>query len=163
MLRASGKYFASGEYWSAKRKGKMACIRSASSSCGVGNQRVQDSPHVLVITGSPWAACYAVMVVFIVNVAADMQKHSQLATISKAILMSCQLHFTSRYTGPLESITMWLCMILSSRACELLQQLEGAWGIGNLLQSTRLSMSEGRPINPHPLDVLQHILLAQSS
>ena len=147
----------------AKRKGRMACIGSDSSSCGVGSQPVQDTQHVLVITGSPWAACYAVMVVFIVNVAADMQKHSQLATSSKAILMSCQLHFTSRYNGPLEYITMWLCMLLSSRACELLQKLEGAWGIGNLLQSTRLSMSEGRPINPHPLDVLQQILLAQSS
>ena len=74
------------------------------------------------------------MVVFIVNVVADMQKHSQLATSSKAILTSCQLHFASRYNGPLEYITMWLCMLLSSRACVLLQKLEGAWGIGNLLR-----------------------------
>ena len=103
------------------------------------------------------------MVVFIVIVVADVQKHSQLATRSRAILMSCQLHFTSKYNVPLGYITMWLCLFLSSRACELLQKLAGAWGIGNLLQSTRLSMSEGRPINPHPLDVLQQILLAQSS
>ena len=103
------------------------------------------------------------MVVCIVNVAADMQKHNQLATNNKAILMSWQLHFASRYNGPLEYITLWLCMLLSARACELLQKLEGAWEIGNLLQSTRLSMSEGRPINPQPLEVLQQILLAQSS
>ena len=147
----------------AKRKGRMACIGSGSSRCGVGSQPVQDTQHVLVITGSPWAACYAVMVVFIVNFVADMQKHSQLATSSRAILRSCQLHFTSRYNGPLEFITMWLCLFLSSRACEVLQKLEGAWGIGSLLQSTRLSMSEERPVHPQPLDVLLQILLAQSS
>ena len=100
---------------------------------------------------------------FIVNVVPDVHKHSQLATSSKAILTSCQLHFNSRYNGPLEYITTWLCMLLSSRARELLRKLEGAWGIGNLLQPTCLRMSEGRPINPHPLDVLQQILLAQSS
>ena len=147
----------------AQRKGRMACIGSDSSSCGVGSQPVQDTQRVPVITGSPWAACYAVMVVCIVNVAADMQKRSQLATSSKAILISCQLHFTSRYNGPLEYITMWLCLFLSSRACELLQKLEGAWEIGSLLQSTRLSMSNERPMHPHPLDVLLQILLAQSS
>ena len=146
-----------------KEKGGMACIRSNSSSCGVGSQPVKDTQHVLVITRADWAACYEVMEVVIVNVAADMQKHSQLATNNKAILTNCQLHFTSRCNGPLKYITIWLCMLLSARACELLQKLEGAWGIGNLLQSTRLSMSEGQPINPHPLDVLQQILLAQSS
>ena len=131
MLRASGEYSVCGCHaCSSKKKGGMACIGSDSSSCGVGSHQVQDTQHVLVITGSHWAACYAAMVVFIVNVAADMQRHSQLATSNKAILTSCQLHFTSRYNGPLEYITMWLCMLLSSRACKMLKKLEGAWGLG---------------------------------
>ena len=58
---------------------------------------------------------------------------------------------------------MWLCMLLSSRACELLQKLEVAWEVGSLLQYTRLSMSKEQPIHPHHLDVLLPLLMAQSS
>ena len=79
----------------------MACIGSDSSSCGVGSQPVQDTQHVLVTTGSPWAACYAVMVVFIVNVVADMQKHSQLATSNKSDpnQLPVTLHFQVQWSA----------------------------------------------------------------
>ena len=68
--------------------------------------------------------------------------------------MGCQFQFTPRYNGPLEYITMWLCLFLSLPTCELLKNLEGACDFGSLLKSTRLSMSKEQPIHPHPLDVL---------
>ena len=67
-----------------------------------------------------------------------------------------------KYNGPLEYLTMWLCLFLSSQACELLQKLEKTV-VMSMLQSTRFSMYKDQPIAPLPLELLQHILMAQSS
>ena len=63
------------------------------------------------------------------------------------------------YNGPLEYLTMWLCLLVSSQACKKLEQTS----LMSMLQSTRLSMSKDQPIAPHPVELLQQILRAQSS
>ena len=57
-----------------------------------------------------------------------------LAIRSRAILVSCQFQFTPRYNGPMEYITMWLCLFLLLPTCELLKNLETACDFGKFVQ-----------------------------
>ena len=64
-----------------------------------------------------------------------------------------------RYDGPLEYLTMWLCLFLSGLVLERLQALQNRrpgvnWGG---LVRLRQELSSGAPIHPHPLDVLKKL------
>ena len=51
---------------------------------------------------------------------------------------------------------MWLCLFLSSQACQLLEAGE-SFRIMRMLQSTQLIMSKAQSIQPHPLEMLQQV------
>ena len=75
---------------------------------------------MLVIAGPPWATCYAVIVVFIVIVAADIA----------------------------EAQPMRLFLFLSSQARERLRKLEGAWGAWELAAVRSLAHVQGTTPSP---------------
>jgi len=68
------------------------------------------------------------------HISVNCQCSVLLAIRSRAVLMSCQFQFTPRYNGPLEYITMWLCLFLSLPTCELLKNLKGACDFGSLFE-----------------------------
>ena len=62
-----------------------------------------------------------------------------------------------RYTGPLEYLTMWMCLFLSSAVLERLQHLQACGGEPDWarMRDIRVRLSALRSIHPHVLDVLQ--------
>ena len=62
-----------------------------------------------------------------------------------------------RYSGPLEYLTMWMCLFLSPAVLERLQHLQACRGEldGTRLRAIRVRLSALRSIHPHVLDVLQ--------
>ena len=76
---------------------------------------------------------------------------------------SSSLAFALRYDGPLEYLTMWMCLFLSSAACDKLLELQGHnpnWGA---LKGIRARMSCVQSIHPHPLDVILKLLARHCS
>ena len=71
------------------------------------------------------------------------------------LLVPCPMLAACRYDGPLEYLTMWLCLFLSPGMCELLKELHEAGAPWRELPGIRETMSTQEPINPHPLDVLR--------
>ena len=62
-----------------------------------------------------------------------------------------------RYSGPLEYLTMWMCLFLSPAVLERLKHLEACGGEPDWtrLHAVRVRLSALRSIHPHVLDVLQ--------
>ena len=63
-----------------------------------------------------------------------------------------------RYDGPLEYLTMWLCLFLSPVACKLLRALEERSPKALSSLDIRPSMSAAKALSPHPLDMLRQLL-----
>ena len=63
-----------------------------------------------------------------------------------------------RYDGPLEYLTMWLCLFLSPAGCELVQALEKRSPKALSSLDIRPSMSAAKALAPHPLDMLRQLL-----
>lgn len=51
---------------------------------------------------------------------------------------------------------MWLCLLLSSAACELLRKLEEQGYQWDLLLQLREQMSKKLDLHPHPVALLRH-------
>ena len=62
-----------------------------------------------------------------------------------------------RYSGPLEYLTMWMCLFLSPAVQERMQNLQACGGEPDWtrLRVVRVRLSALRSIHPHVLDVLQ--------
>ena len=59
------------------------------------------------------------------------------------------------YTGPLEYLTMWMCLLLSPAVLERLHDLQAPEPDWTCLLGFRVKLSAARAIHPHVLDVLQ--------
>ena len=62
-----------------------------------------------------------------------------------------------RYTGPLEYLTMWMCLFLSQAVLERLQHLQAQAPDWTRLRGIRVQLSAAQAIHPHVLDVLQRM------
>ena len=83
--------------------------------------------------------------------------HSPTSSLS-SIQSSHQVAATPRYDGPLEYLTMWLCLFLSPAVCEPLQALEERNPKALSSLDIRPSMSAPKALAPHPLDMLRQLL-----
>ena len=61
----------------------------------------------------------------------------------------------ARYTGPLEYLTMWMCLFLSPAVLERLRDLQAQEPDWACLRGLRVKLSAAQAIHPHVLDVLQ--------
>ena len=62
-----------------------------------------------------------------------------------------------RYTGPLEYLTMWMCLFLSPAVLERMRDLQAQEPEWTRLRGIRVKLSAAQAIHPHVLDVLQHM------
>ena len=64
----------------------------------------------------------------------------------------------ARYTGPLEYLTMWMCLFLSPAVLERLRDLQAQEPDWTRLRGIRVKLSAAQAIHPHVLDVLQGMM-----
>ena len=73
------------------------------------------------------------------------------------VVVAALYAYPPRYTGPLEYLTMWMCLFLSPAVLERLRDLQAQAPDWTRLRGLRVKLSAAQAIHPHVLDVLQHM------
>ena len=73
------------------------------------------------------------------------------------VLVAALYAYSPRYTGPLEYLTMCMCLFLSPAVLERLHDLQAQEPDWTRLRGIRVKLSAARAIHPHVLDVLQRM------
>ena len=76
---------------------------------------------------------------------------------SRLVVAALYAYSPPRYTGPLEYLTMWMCLFLSPAVLERLRDLQAQEPDWTRLRGIRVKLSAAQAIHPHVLDVLQHM------
>ena len=82
------------------------------------------------------------------------QQELLASSLSRWWLQPC-MPTPPRYTGPLEYLTMWMCLFLSPAVLERLRDLQAQEPDWTRLRGIRVKLSAARAIHPHVLDVMQ--------
>ena len=76
-------------------------------------------------------------------------------SIEQVVVAALYAYSPPRYTGPLEYLTMWMCLFLSPAVLERLHDLQLQEHDWTRLRGIRGKLSAAQDIHSHVLDVLQ--------